>query len=421
MSRAGIHRKQCGGTGRGDSESRACPIDDATAGESRAGRTLDAQEREENGVGGTRRSEGAGSRRFGAVKTAVFTTILMLVFFGIAESGIRIWVYFFREPAERFDVESGTFVLVPGSHARLGAAPIRVNSRGFVGEEFEEPRPAGVMRIVSIGDSQTFGLGTGVETYPAQLAIRLNGGTAEGRYQVINAGIEGLNSELALRRLVSKVLPLAPDVVTVYIGWNDLMKFDPAGQRESPGLAVVARAMDRLWLTKGLRKLIFYYIRPRVSAPATGPSSRTGAFRHYRPAVFETNLRAIIEAARSAGARVVVMTLPSVVSDDMTLNDLRRANVIFPYFASAYAVGDFIDLIAAYNDAIRRIAGEQHVLLVDLAREIDGRPDRRSFFWDTMHTNQRGLELIAEVLRRELHADELLGATGAGSAARKGA
>lgn len=362
-----------------------------------------------------------GSRRFGPFKTVTFSAILMLLFFAAAEAGLRVWVYYFREPAERFDVGTGTFVLVPGSHARLGAEPIRVNSRGFVGEEFEEPRPPGVVRIVSVGDSSTFGQGSGVGTYPAQLELRLNGGTGEGRYQVINAGIEGLNSELALRRLVTKVLPLRPDVVTVYIGWNDLMKFDPAGQRESPGLAVVARAMDRLWLTKGLRKLMFYYFRPHVRSPAIGPSSRTGAFRHYRPAVFETNLGAIIVAARNAGAHVVVMTLPSVVSDEMTLNDLRRANVVFPYFSSAYSVGDFTDLIAAYNDSIRRIADEQQVLLVDLAREIDGRPDRRLLFLDTMHPNQRGLELIADFLRRELRAKGLLDLTTAGSAARTGA
>lgn len=365
------------------------------------------QQHGENPLTSQTRTEG--SWRFGPFKTVLFSAILMLLFFAAAEAGLRVWVYYFREPAERFDVGTGTFVLVPGSHARLGAEPIRVNSRGFVGEEFEEPRPSGVVRIVSIGDSSTFGQGTGVETYPAQLELRLNGGAGGRRYQVINAGIEGLNSELALRRLVTKALPLRPDVVTVYIGWNDLMKFDPAGQRESPGLAIVARAMDHLWLTKGLRKLIFYHVRPYVHSPATGPSSRTGVFRHYRPAVFENNLREIILEIRKAGARPLVMTLPSVVSDDMALRDIRRARVVFPYFASAYAVGDFVDLIAAYNDSIRRIAAEQQVPLVDLAKEIDGRPDRRELFFDTMHPNQRGRELVADMISRHLRATGLIG------------
>jgi lysophospholipase L1-like esterase len=347
-------------------------------------------------------------RTFGPVKTAVFSTILIVLFFGTAEVAVRVCVSLFRAPAERFDFRTGTFVLVPGQHPRIGAPPIQVNSRGFVGPEFEEPRTPGVTRIVTLGDSCTFGQGTGVETYPAQLSLRLNGRNGTPHDQVINAAIEGLNTDLALRRLVTKVIPLKPDIVTVYLGWNDLMKFDPVGQVESPGLGIIARAIDRLWLIKGMRKLVFYYIRPRVSLPATGRASRTGAFAEYRPAVFESNLRSIIRAARAAGAQVVVMTLPSVVSDDMSVDDLRRANIVFPYYSSAYAVGDYVDLIASYNRSIRAVAGAEGVGLVDLAKEIDSRADRRKFFLDTMHVNQLGRELIAEILARHLQESGLV-------------
>jgi lysophospholipase L1-like esterase len=346
--------------------------------------------------------------KFGPVKTVVYSAILMMLFLGAAELAVRVWVYFFRTPAERFDLVSGTFVLVPGEYPRINARPIQVNSRGFVGPEFIEPRPPGVKRIVAIGDSCTFGQGSGAETYPVQLSLRLNGSGSVERYQVINAGIEGLNSELAFRRLVTKVTPLKPDVVTVYLAWNDLMKFDPSGQVEHPGLGAIAHTMDRLWLIKGMRKLIFYYIRPMVSAPRTGPTSRTGMFADYRPAQFERNLRAIIYASKRAGAKVVVMTVPSVVSEEMTVADLRDANVVFPYYSSAYSVGDFIDLIAAYNRSIRAAAEVDDVSLIDLAKEINERPDRRRLFLDTMHPNQRGRELIADILARHLRGNGLL-------------
>src|SRR5712692_8177503 len=102
-------------------------------------------------------------RSFGPVKTVVFSMILLVLVLGMAEGGLRVWVYLFRFPAERFDITTGTFVLVPGAHPRLGAPPIQVNSRGFVGPEFEEPRAPGVARIVALGDSCTFGEATGVE------------------------------------------------------------------------------------------------------------------------------------------------------------------------------------------------------------------------------------------------------------------
>ncbi len=352
------------------------------------------------------------TKQFGLFKTILCSTLIVALFFAAAEIALRTWVYLFRSPAERFDLATGTFVLRPGNHPRFGAEPLHVNSRGFVGADFEDPPPPGVTRIVALGDSCTFGQGTFDGTYPAQLQIRLNSMGGRPGYQVINAGIEGLDSALAFRRLQSKVIPLGPDIVTIYIGWNDLMKVNPIGQTEHPKLAILARTMDRLWLTKGLRKLLFYYVRPRLRDPATGPTSRTGAFREYRPAVFEGNLRAIIASSRMAGARVVVMTLPSIVSDDMALEDIRRANVVFPYFSSAYAVGDYVDLIEAYNRSIRRVASKEEVVLVDLATEINGRPDRRQLFFDTMHPNQRGRELIAHILATRLRESGLLALNG---------
>ena len=66
------------------------------------------------------------------------------------------------------------------------------------------------------------------------------------------------------------------------------------------------------------------------------------------------------------------MTLPTVVSDDMSVEDVRRANVQFPYFRGANAVGDFVDLIAAYNRTIRRVAAEEQ-RVADRSRARDRR------------------------------------------------
>jgi len=352
--------------------------------------------------------------RFGVGRSLLYSAILMLLCFGLIEGALRTYVYVFRAPAERFDLATNTFVLRPGSYPTPNPDPIVVNSRGFTGAEFEDPAPPGTLRIVSVGDSCTFGSGSVRGTYPARLEELLRTGADGRRYQVINAGIEGLNSELALRRLESRVVPLQPDLVTLYIGWNDLMKFDPDGQVESPRLALIARWLDRLWTVKGLRKLLFYNLRPRLAPPRTGPESRTGRYADYQPAVFERNLRAMIATARAIPAEVVVMTLPSVVSVDMSVEDIQRANVQFPYFRGANVVADFVDLIAAYNRTIRRVAAEEGVPVVDLAQEIDARPDRRALFLDTMHATPAGRGVIAEILARELRAQGVLARLGAG-------
>jgi lysophospholipase L1-like esterase len=351
--------------------------------------------------------------RFGVGRSLLFSAILIGLCFGLLEGALRVYVFLFREPAERFDFAANTFVLRPGQYPGY-PDPIVVNSRGFVGAEFEDPPPPGTLRIVAVGDSCTFGAGSLRGTWPALLEERLAHPPDGRRYQVVNAGIEGLNSELALRRLESRVVPLAPDLVTIYIGWNDLMKFDPDGQSANPRLAVVARGMERLWTVKALRKLLFYNLRPRLAPPRTGPEAHTGRYVDYEPAVFERNLRKMIASARAVPAAVVVTTLPSVVSADMSVDDVREANVQFPYFRGANVVADFVDLIAAYNRTIRRVAAEEGVPLVDLAGEIDARPDRRALFLDTMHANPAGRVVIAEILARELRSQGVLARLGAG-------
>jgi hypothetical protein len=109
------------------------------------------------------------------------------------------------------------------------------------------------------------------------------------------------------------------------------------------------------------------------------------------------------------GAPPVVMTLPTVVRPDMTAEDLRRSGVVFPYFPSAYAVGDFLDLLAAYNRSIRRLAADEGVPLVDLARSFEALPDPRPYFYDTMHTNTKGMGLLARDVASVLEGQGLAG------------
>jgi lysophospholipase L1-like esterase len=201
---------------------------------------------------------------------------------------------------------------------------------------------------------------------------------------------------------------LTPKVVTIYIGWNDLMKFDPLGQAGSRW-AGVARFIDRFWLVKGLRKLIFFYLRPELRPAATGPESRTGRFADFAPRFYESNLREIVAEVRSLGARPLLLTLPTVVRMEMTADDMREAGVVFPYFPSAYAVGDFLDILGAYNRTIWRVADDEQVPVVDLARHFAELPDVRPYFYDTMHTNAEGMAIIARALEAGLERASLLG------------
>jgi len=346
--------------------------------------------------------------RFGWKKSILFSAILIGTFFGLAELLLRGWSYFVREKAIQFDLATETFVLVPGEHpARFVTASI--NSDGFVGKELE-PEGDDLWRIVAVGDSCTYGGGHKTDNYAAMLELMLDQQAPPGRrYEVVNAGVSGLNSELALRRLRSKVIALEPDVVTIYIGWNDLMKVDPLSQGGGERWSSVARMIDDLWLVKGMRKLIFFYLRSNLWPPKTGPESRTGRFADFEPSFYEHNLVEMIEAVRGIGSRPVLLTLPTVVKPDMTLADLENAKVIFPYFRSAYGVGDLLDLIAAYNRVIRRVAAREDVPLVELSGSFEEIEDTPRYFIDTMHLSPFGMELVATEVLAGLERSHLLG------------
>lgn len=145
--------------------------------------------------------------QFGFGKSLLFSVVLFTLFIAIAELGVRSWAFFLREDAEEFDLSTQTFVLIPGEHrGELGTAI--VNSAGFAGDELQPDGPD-LWRIAAVGDSCTYGEGYAREPYPAQLQELLRSRERSGqRFEVVNAGISGLSSELALRRLRSKVVPI---------------------------------------------------------------------------------------------------------------------------------------------------------------------------------------------------------------------
>lgn len=336
-----------------------------------------------------------------------FSLVVTLVFFTLAELGIRGWVYYLREDYTRYEATTGMPLLVPGEHGRPDD-PVTVNRDGFVGNELQPDAPD-LFRIVALGDSNTFGHGSRRFAYPAILDQLLDEReTGARRFEVINAGIEGMDTYQALYRLEHKVLPLGPEVVVIYIGWNDLMKYDPLGQAGRGVVPSASRWIDRLWLVKGIRKFVFVYLMPRFDPPRTGEAGHTGIFADFRPDEYIDNVRKMIRMIRESGAEPVLMTLATVVRPDFTAEDLVRANVYFPFYPSAYAVGDFLDLVASYNRAVAEIAEVEDVPVVDLEAMFAARPDYRQLMFDTMHPTREGYAMVAGRVLETLEAAQLL-------------
>jgi lysophospholipase L1-like esterase len=99
----------------------------------------------------------------------------------------------------------------------------RINTLGFRGPKFDFEKPQGTYRIVAIGGSTTFGVHLPhTKTYPVYLQQDLNERLRTDKSEVINAGLTGSASAESLHRLFPQILPLNPDMVVIYHGYNDI-------------------------------------------------------------------------------------------------------------------------------------------------------------------------------------------------------
>jgi len=97
------------------------------------------------------------------------------------------------------------------------------NSHGFRSPALEVEREPSSVRIICLGDSQTFGNGVAQdETYPARLQSRLSLQAPPGPVEVINAGVGGYNIQQEVN-LLARIAPvLRPDFATIGFYVNDI-------------------------------------------------------------------------------------------------------------------------------------------------------------------------------------------------------
>ncbi len=130
---------------------------------------------------------------------------------------------------------------------QLGAAVVRITheSRGAA----KDPER---FRILCLGDSNTYGVFLErPEAYPAQLERELAALRPTQPVEVVNLGTPGLNSSRLLRQLPELLNTLAPDLVIVMVGANDIWTVPTA---ESPARSTTLRG----FLTRHSRVLRLY-------------------------------------------------------------------------------------------------------------------------------------------------------------------
>lgn len=348
-------------------------------------------------------------------KEVLFSCIVVIFLLGAGEAAIRTWAFFFRTSYERYNFVTGRVELVPNiRYATQTGDEFVINSRGFLGPEFNEHPAEGVHRVIAIGDSCTFAGGIWAKAYPGIMERFFNTNSSNGKYEVINGGIEGFNSTFALDRIQQEIIEYRPQLVIIYIGWNDLMKTNPDNLDVTGRYTLITQVMERSYLIKAYSKLLFQYLRPLLFQPKlTEDEVETHAFAGFVPRTYESNLESMVKVLRQNKVKVVLCTLPTVVRTLMTRKDIRNQHVFFPYFAGTYNIDKFLSLHKAYNDVIRKVGKNLNVRVVDLDAIFNTYGEQKhELFWDTMHPSGKGHILVAQslypVVREELQREPAL-------------
>ena len=333
----------------------------------------------------------------------LFSAILIAAALSLGELAVRVYANYVRTTYERYNPTTGRLELVPNIRqvGRDGFEMV-INSRGFLGPEFDQHPPADVYRIMAVGDSCTFSDGFWRLSYPGILQDYLNRAGGGKRFEVVNAGVEGYNSTFARERIEQELIGYRPRLVLLYVGWNDLMKVDPRNADAAGRYARVGNLLERSYLVRAYRKVMFVYLRPLLFRPKTAiDPADSRAYDDFVPTTYEGNLKAIVQRLRQSGVQSMLVTLPTVVRPGMTGQDLDKRHVFFPYFAGTYSVGEFLSLHRAYNASVRRVGATLDVPVLDLEAVFDAR-DKDDLFWDTMHPSRKGQCLIARQLYARL-------------------
>jgi len=289
------------------------------------------------------------------------------------------------------------------------------NAQGFREPFSFGEKKAGILRIVCLGGSTTYGSGVkdNGQTYPAQLNRMLSHDAAyriEGYRQceVVNLGVGGYTSAEVFANLHFFALPLKPDVVLIQSAINDVAprlydRFDSSYEHfRKPMEPLHANWLARQFYRSRLVVLSGWLLgcfepltlQARTQLPLPPADRLEENFRRNGPEAYRRNIEAAIVLARATGCRVWLLTQAyfeppdsiSLSADERTLQGLFRRGLI------------------EHNEILRELAAVHSVGLIDLEQLT---PARRDYFTDPIHMTPAGNEFkarqVAEQLRTSFH------------------
>lgn len=313
--------------------------------------------------------------------------VALLVLLG-AEAGLRL-AGLPRPPRE--DLLSGDpfqgWSMPPGRRHELGLLS-NINTLGMRGAEITIPKPAGVKRLLALGDSSIYGFGVPDDAVFTQVLQRSLGPGFEG----LNGGVGGYSSVQSLRFLRRNIAQLEPDVLLIGNLWSD-NTFDSFVDNELLKAAAIEPPRSTYALYKTFSKSALFRMLERVilgEKPITyrrigvspGHGTRLG-LRRVELNDYAKNLDELVRLGLEHGAHALFIVL---TNRDEMMDAAGLQPVWEPYRA-------------AMRDTAARYGAPMLELAPIYRATGQGAP---ALFWDSMHPTVLGHQLLGEALARLL-------------------
>jgi lysophospholipase L1-like esterase len=293
-----------------------------------------------------------------------------------------------------------------GKRGRPGARyqKWQLNSLGYRGPELR----SGTTRIACFGASETFGLYEAAgQEYPRQLERQLNTRVGGNMFQVVNVAYVGETVATATLRVPEIVDQIHPAYAILYPSaaayiWLPWVREGPAPATSvAPEIAPPLvrfewriRERFRNLLKQVLPAIVQTKLRQREINAAVAGYSVMHRVPEENVLRFRRDLSRLVASLRAAGVEPVLVTHATAFGKSISESD-RDLLVAWRKFYPMLMEEGFLDMEQRMNDAMRELARQEHVVLVDAAREV---PPGRENFADFSHFTTPGAAIMASRL-----------------------
>lgn len=282
------------------------------------------------------------------------------------------------------------FILAPGARSKMFESEVRINELGFRGPEIELAS-RDHYRIVALGESTTFGATAyaGDRPWPelleSMIAERLE---CRRPVQIVNAGVPGWTLANQLARLRADVLPLGPDLLLSYHGYNGFHYFFPKLPEMLSASAPDPRPRPTRVIGRVEYALRIWDFRRRFRQ--AGALEEASLEQSLRESAYADLYRKLQAFAKRNDIGLALCTFSMAVNEASPEEAIRFYEETFPDVRGRMRANRL------HNHLVRDLGTRRGVPAIDTSVALDGR--YREYFTDVIHLNQQGRELLAQTI-----------------------